>query len=106
MQILDMNPDDEPEDDGGALDLDSHRKGKCVADAPRPIGATTPFPAPSAIAATHSLTRRRGLKISGFHPSVDASPAGLAGGRCTAFQRVVLCCNVNLLHANATVGVW
>jgi 26S proteasome regulatory subunit T5 len=30
VEILDMNPDDEPEDDGAAVDLDSHRKGKCV----------------------------------------------------------------------------
>jgi len=29
-KILDMNPDDEPEEDGANVDLDDHRKGKCA----------------------------------------------------------------------------
>jgi len=30
LEILDMNPDDEPEEDGANVDLDDHRKGKCA----------------------------------------------------------------------------
>jgi 26S proteasome regulatory subunit T5 len=30
MQILDVNPEDENEEDGANVDLDSQRKGKCV----------------------------------------------------------------------------
>lgn len=30
VEILDMDPSDEPEDDGANIDLDSHRKGKCA----------------------------------------------------------------------------
>lgn len=30
LEILDMNPDDEPEEDGANIDLDAHRKGKCA----------------------------------------------------------------------------
>lgn len=30
-QILDINPDDEPEEDGANIDLDAHRRGKCAA---------------------------------------------------------------------------
>lgn len=29
-QILEMNPEDEAEEDGANVDLDSQRKGKCV----------------------------------------------------------------------------
>lgn len=29
-QILEMNPEDEAEEDGANIDLDSQRKGKCV----------------------------------------------------------------------------
>lgn len=30
FQILEMNPEDEAEEDGANIDLDSQRKGKCV----------------------------------------------------------------------------
>ncbi|KAJ3002823.1 26S proteasome regulatory subunit 6A [Thoreauomyces humboldtii] len=30
VEILDMNPDEEPEEDGANIDLDAHRKGKCA----------------------------------------------------------------------------
>jgi len=30
LQILEMNPEDEAEEDGANIDLDSQRKGKCV----------------------------------------------------------------------------
>lgn len=30
MQILDVSPEDEAEEDGANVDLDSQRKGKCV----------------------------------------------------------------------------
>ncbi|KAI8821454.1 P-loop containing nucleoside triphosphate hydrolase protein [Fimicolochytrium jonesii] len=30
VEILDMNPDEEPEEDGANVDLDAHRKGKCA----------------------------------------------------------------------------
>lgn len=30
LQILDVNPEDEAEEDGANVDLDSQRKGKCV----------------------------------------------------------------------------
>ncbi|KAH1079211.1 hypothetical protein GYH30_053991 [Glycine max] len=30
VEILDMNPEDEAEEDGANIDLDSQRKGKCV----------------------------------------------------------------------------
>ena len=30
MQLLDIDPEDEPEDDGANVDLDSARKGKCA----------------------------------------------------------------------------
>ena len=30
VELLDMNSDDEPEEDGANIDLDSHRKGKCA----------------------------------------------------------------------------
>ncbi|KAI9102401.1 P-loop containing nucleoside triphosphate hydrolase protein [Phlyctochytrium arcticum] len=30
VEILDMNPEDEPEEDGANIDLDAHRKGKCA----------------------------------------------------------------------------
>ncbi|KAJ1569670.1 26S proteasome regulatory subunit 6A [Cladochytrium tenue] len=30
VEILDMDPNDEPEEDGANLDLDAHRKGKCA----------------------------------------------------------------------------
>jgi len=30
VQILDVNPEDEAEEDGANVDLDSQRKGKCV----------------------------------------------------------------------------
>ncbi|CAJ0907938.1 11663_t:CDS:2 [Entrophospora sp. SA101] len=30
MKLLDMDPNDEPEEDGANIDLDAHRKGKCA----------------------------------------------------------------------------
>ncbi|CAG8554728.1 1515_t:CDS:2 [Paraglomus brasilianum] len=30
VELLDMNPNDEPEEDGANIDLDAHRKGKCA----------------------------------------------------------------------------
>ncbi|KAI8928352.1 P-loop containing nucleoside triphosphate hydrolase protein [Entophlyctis helioformis] len=30
IEILDLDPSDEPEEDGGNIDLDAHRKGKCA----------------------------------------------------------------------------
>jgi 26S proteasome regulatory subunit T5 len=30
VQILEMNPEDEGEEDGANIDLDSRRQGKCV----------------------------------------------------------------------------
>lgn len=30
LQILEMNPEEEAEEDGANIDLDSQRKGKCV----------------------------------------------------------------------------
>lgn len=30
VELLDMDPNDEPEEDGANIDLDAHRKGKCA----------------------------------------------------------------------------